>query len=514
VLHLPAALQGVGPELSSQSAWLITNRLYCSSECRMLDKGTPSPASLPNRGPVRLTAQMPISHSPRDRSTVPIGPSPKTPAHLLSSRLPGDYSSSSSITSSPIQSPRTNPSASDSPYQETFALPPPAYISKQGLAFSGSVPVKIPALLPLGTTMVPPRRGTPASHGSTDHPTAASVDTLRFSRRPGMTNSITSPNALLPRCACGKPANHQGRSPGRERILREPTIAQFNISPAVAEPHAGPTTGRSIRVVSDSLIPPSNERFYNALGKSGLDQPHATIRKQSDTVGGSHLSRSRSDPIPPSPQGRPGGIAPMTAYGISNNAHNRRASAVDSFAKPVLSKLPAGGAPTPMSKPGETPSGEPQAPSIVSPHRGRSRSRQGHAPLIESNASILNQPGEREAAPSRSRHRRDERRRSEERRRNERDRARDAVANASNVEPTAIAPSWIGDPSALDSAQQAPGGGVAPQTRRPGGGGQTSPKTVYRRGSETDVEGERGRKGADLNRATKQLGQVFGVAAG
>jgi len=492
VLHLPGALQRVSRAHTLRFEAEIS-RLYCSSECRIQDKGTRSHANAAGLGPVRITSHFPLHLSPLSRPTMPIGPSPKMPAHLPSRHLNGDSSSSSSIASSPIQSPRTNPSASDSPTKEVFNLPPPAYPPHQTLPFPGSVPVKIPAPVPrpLGPGLL--QDETPASHSSTVYPIAGSIDTLRFGRKPAATNSVTSPNALLPQCACGKPANHQGR-PSSGAMNAD--LAHLNLGPAVTTHHQE-LTGRSIRVVSESAIPSSYQRLQNA-------QPHssqASPRNGVDIRGGSSLSRSRSDPIPPSPKGRPGAIAPMTKGNTSNIAPSRRASVVDRAVQPAF---PA---------PGESflstaaPAGIAGL-RVVSPSRGRSRERQVNAVPLDSNASsIFNPAGEREQAPSRSRHRREERRRSNEPRQADGDRVCE-VAGEKDEEPTGISPTWSRHTS-LSSSHQAPGEGMAPNGRS----GQRSSLSEEDRGHGVTDEA-RGRKEADLRKASNQLGQIFGIAAG
>ncbi|BEI85310.1 hypothetical protein CcaverHIS002_0507110 [Cutaneotrichosporon cavernicola] len=247
--------------------------LYCSRECRQQDKGSVSPHTKSNDlAPVRLTAQLPASLSPAVRPTYTITPSP------ILGRRRGASTSSSSVSDSPIQSPHTNPSAGDSPQKEVFNLPPPAY----PMGFVGSVPMKIPTSL----------QNRVASNGSANgHPNGAttptgSVDTLRFGRKSSVTNSVTSPLALGPRCGCGRPLGHRNRSlPGDEL-----NVACLNLGPN-GFPDADVNV---LRLVSDPIhrtpnltCPPLPEErsISHVLGSSLL------------------LSRSRSDPHhPPSPR--------------------------------------------------------------------------------------------------------------------------------------------------------------------------------------------------------------------
>lgn len=253
--------------------------LYCSQECRQQDKGSasPDPKSI-ELAPVRLTAQLPPSLSPAVRPTYTITPSP------ILGRRRGASTSSSSLSESPIQSPHTNPSGGDSPQKEAFNLPPPAY----PLGYVGSVPMKIPS----GLQSRVPSNG--SANGQTNGATTptGSVDTLRFGRKSSVTNSVTSPLALAPRCGCGRPLGHRNRSlPGEEL-----NFACLNLGPNGA-PDADVNV---LRLVSDPIH------------RTTPHTPNATCpplpedRSISHVLGSSLLlSRSRSDPHhPPSPRSR------------------------------------------------------------------------------------------------------------------------------------------------------------------------------------------------------------------
>lgn len=401
---------------------------------------------------VRLTAQLPVNLSPMLRPTHHhISPSPR-----LQASHP-DSSSSSSITSSPIQSPRTNPS--DSPRKESFDLPPLAYKEGPVFAFPGSMPVKIPNLISKTPQTHTPGTHTPASNG---HSIGASIDTLRFGRKPGLVNSVTSPNALAARCACGKPANHRGRALSKDRGI-ESGLANFVLGPSVTYPEP-------IRMRRQPDSPKPLHKTFAATGHNTPDN------LEFDSSRSSLLSRSRSDPIPSSLENRPANKRSPIAQRVSNH----RADALTSegaIAPPSLRNVTVSSI----------------APSVASPRRGRSRERQPHPVDRDMSVGLLNHPPEREHPPSRSRHRREEGR-LDRRRSDSRERQRTA-ASPVVAEPPQIMPSWNRRPSPTAG----PGEGVAPTMRKTGSG------------RSAEVHDDRRE---DLRRASNQLGAVFGVAAG
>ncbi|ORY24368.1 hypothetical protein BCR39DRAFT_323021 [Naematelia encephala] len=472
--------------------------LYCSSECRMQDKGTPSPAI--RAAGVRLTSQIPAHLSPLIRPLPHITPSPRMPAHL-----PAGSSASSSANSSPIQSPRTNPSADVSPQKEAFNLPPPAFPSHQVqiMAFPGSVPVKIPALVPRAS---PATQASPApeSHGSSMYPTGTSIDTLRFGRKPGVINSVTSPNALLPRCACGKPANHRSRTTSKDRGGLDSGFSALLLGPSLADDRV-----RSHRIVSDPA------HFGNGRTKaaSGLATPAEGYHTPSTTLSGSLLARSRSDPMPSSPKDR-SVIAPMTSRVPATISPRRLSNDEDGRNSAILPALKRSAATSPTDV---------EISPLTSPRRGRSRERTRHRDESLSRGRLL-QTIEREQAPSRSRHRREEaaRRRSDERL----PLPLPPIQMTSQmhlqtplVEPAQIMPSWSKRTSSTDVKLAKGEGVVAPSARRSGGSGSgsgaSSPRTAVddaKGKSEAAITAERGRKAEELQRANAQLGQIFGIA--
>nr|XP_031862943.1 uncharacterized protein CI109_001418 [Kwoniella shandongensis]KAA5530015.1 hypothetical protein CI109_001418 [Kwoniella shandongensis] len=477
--------------------------LYCSSECRQRDQGTLANTVPANFGPVKITSQLPPSLSPHIRPANTIGLSPRTlPQNRATSN--GGSSTSSSVSSSPLQSPRTSASEVDSPKKDTFNLPPPAYPSKQLASISHSIPMKIPVLVPrTGPTFSSSQ--TPGSHGNAIFHSAASIDTLRFGRKPSAVNSVTSPNALLPRCACGKPAGHQDRAASRERT--DPLDSGFSrlaLDPSYAAPQL---TNRSLRIVSDPAIPP-----YNPPGR--VQSNHVTPEPSTSV---SLLSRSRSDPVAQSPKGQRYIIPPAPVINTSPAPNvitpSRRAT---DEAAPISPVTPSVSRPTRRS---------PNALDVThfdSPRRGRSRERQEHhIGQITPNA-ILNHPADREQAPSRSRTRRESRRRSDDRER-ERGREFDLARERENGNVAArrsprsplqadvpqILPSWSRRTSMSDHRPASDG--LAPVMRRTTSGEKKAKSPLS---ADAGQEEEKERKKEELKRATEQLNQVFGVAAG
>lgn len=280
--------------------------LYCSSECRQKDKGSDSPALRATgdaAAPVRLTAQLPVSLSPMVRPVHNMYPSPVFPGR----RRGTTSSSSSSLSDDRIQSPQTNPSSTDSPPKEAFDLPPPAYPMPANY-LAGSVPVKIPAAL---ASRVPSTPGT----GSTTPTTAASIDTLRFGRKSSVTNSVTSPLALTPRCGCGRALGHPARS--RETSLKGAVDQISGLSLGPSQTDDLRTAPNSLRMVSD----PVNNHHHHHRSAPAPRTPNVPCpilpedrTSISHVLGSSLLSRSRSDPVhPPSPRAR---LAAQAAVGI------------------------------------------------------------------------------------------------------------------------------------------------------------------------------------------------------
>lgn len=331
-----------------------------------------------------------------------IAPSP------LFGRRRGNSSSSSSLSESPIHSPQTNPSTTgDSPQKEAFNLPPPAYPTTS-YGFIGSVPVKIPSAL---ASRVPSASAsgtsTPGSQ-TTVYPTGASIDTLRFGRKPSVTNSVTSPLALAPRCGCGRALGHRARS--RER-LGEPDISCLTLNDDGLVPAYG-----SIRMVSDPgfRTPRTPNPAYTTLSEE---------RNISTVLGSSLLSRSRSDPVPPSPR---------LQRNANTGIHPRPAHASTGKNTPSLQH-----APLPAVTRAPNASASSTLPVAHDDRRGRSRERL--PPRIDMtpeqrNAKLVHHE-EREVAPVRdSRDSRSRGRNSRERSRS-RDRDQTRLRSRSRHEP-------------------------------------------------------------------------------
>ncbi|WWC68641.1 uncharacterized protein I206_102572 [Kwoniella pini CBS 10737] len=487
--------------------------LYCSSECRLRDQGTPSPAIRANRGPVKITSQLPAALSPQVRATQNIGRSPRVqPQNRGSSSI----SSGSSVSSSPLQSPQTNPSEADSPKRDNFDLPPPAYPTKCFGILPASVPMKIPALTARASPLVAPSQ-TPGSHGSTVYPAGASIDTLRFGRKPSAVNTVLSPNALIPRCACGKPANHRNRGSSKDRAeLADSGFSRLSLGPSViSAPHAQEEPNpRSVRIVSESSLP--GRPYQNGLGTPGRTAlPLGIPSSPQVTASTSFLSRSRSDPIPSSLMAQRKAIpaAPAPAPLITNviTPSHRELSEM-----PLSPIVPALGRPSRSKIALDV--------DVNSPRRGRSRERQEHH--VGQMTSNFGGPADREQAPSRSRTRRESRRRSDSR---NKERSRGGSGRPSRERPIEeiertgqrspiqqqlnspqILPSWSRRASEATADRRRVLGEAAPAMRRTASGGKKSP--ICERGRERDKDPEE-RKKEELDRTSKQLSQVFGVAA-
>ncbi|EJT52336.1 hypothetical protein A1Q2_05998 [Trichosporon asahii var. asahii CBS 8904] len=344
--------------------------LYCSAECKQQDNGTPSPAIKPAHG-IHLTAQLPSSLSPRVRPVHQIAPSP-----IFSPRRRGGSSSSSSISESPIQSPATNPVDGGSPNKECFNLPPPAYPT-QVFGSLSTMPVKIPSSSRTPVMMTVPLAGTTA-------PSGTSVETLRFGRKSSVTNSVTSPLALLPRCGCGRPIGHRARS--RDRSDAAEAISCLSLGPNNDEVRSSAS-----RVCSDSSRN-QGTRTPNILCPALPEE-----RSITHVLGSSLLSRSRSDPHPPSPRASMGGIHPRPALELSGVAAPMNHSPLP----PVTSAMP----------------------NMTLPNTGREtrgRSRERVARPDRQPVSKLTHHEEREVAPSRL----DRNSRERSRERNSRERGR------------------------------------------------------------------------------------------
>ncbi|WVO13289.1 hypothetical protein L204_100902 [Cryptococcus depauperatus] len=474
--------------------------LYCSSDCRLKDQGALASHAVPER-PV-ITSQVPPALSPYVRPANGVGLSPRSSGQPRPTSH-SSSSASSSAASSPLQSPRTNFSEADSPQKHIFNLPPPAYPTKMFSAQTpSSLPMKIPNFLPKASPLLQ-ATGTLGSQGSTVYPIGASIDTLRFGRRPGAVNSVTSPNALLPRCACGLPANHKNRSQSKDRAdIMESGFSRLSLGSAMVtreEP-----SSRPLRIVSDSAIPPftlSPKGKDEELPAIDASEP-APISERSLVASGSLLSRSHSDPIPL--------IANSYAHTV--------------VPAPAVSKLtPSRLEPSPER---HAAAREDSRPSRQGTHffkgssadsaRGRSRERQEHQPVMTGSNGILNHPPDREQAPSRSRNRRDSHRRSKDRSRSRaRERMKDLDLSRNREPPTPqrspvslrnnespqILPSWSRSTSITDVRKNSEGV-VVPVMRRNGSGKKKLAK-----------DDEDKQKQEEL-RATIQFGQVFGVAAG
>jgi hypothetical protein len=424
VLHLPPAYTWyrVSPSFPYMNS-VLTSSMYCSGECRLQDQG--EKAKQQKAHPVHLTAQLHPSLSPHFRPHTAIQPSPRMPPHVR----PSSTSSESDESTSPLNSPNTIPAGAESPHKDPLDLGPPAFPNSHShIGFPGSsVPVKIPAVMPRPAPA--PIPAPVPSHGTY----GTSIDTLRFGRKPALINSVTSPNALIARCACGKPANHPLRATSKERGESEFSLLSL-----------GPSR-TSHRVVSDT---PGSSHSIDRRAVSGYASPTLEPLQLADGVGASALSRSRSDPMHPKLAYTR--ATPTESTFAESSAAPRRKSHAAQTDRPGVATL------------GSRETGE---------GRGRSRDRIRHAVEAQQGglSGMLTQPPEREPAPSRSRHRRDEAERERERQRSRRPQ-RQSPALAP-VDAALIVPSWSRAIGADD--------GIAPSPLR---GGWRSPNKVAGRG--------------------------------
>jgi hypothetical protein len=104
-----------------------------------------------------------------------------------------------------------------SPKEDAFTLPPPAYPNNlYHNAFNASSnPVKIPASHKASSPGYEAAHSHRESYKESVHgtPTRGGESTLRYARRPGHTNSVTSPLALYPVGAHKRPESHSGSRP-------------------------------------------------------------------------------------------------------------------------------------------------------------------------------------------------------------------------------------------------------------------------------------------------------------
>lgn len=172
------------------------DRSYCDDACRAKDGASKHFANGVQDSP-SILASLPAllaSHItlPRQRDHDHSGASAST------------SSTSRSEESSPLQSPSpfAHPEQTlddNSPKEDAFMLPGPAYPTANGIfgsqkTYTGTTPVKISA--PKTQGFLPPNSSLKNEIGT---PVQQQVDsTLHYGRRPGQTNSVTSPLALFP----------------------------------------------------------------------------------------------------------------------------------------------------------------------------------------------------------------------------------------------------------------------------------------------------------------------------
>ncbi|KAJ9125562.1 hypothetical protein QFC22_000524 [Naganishia vaughanmartiniae] len=252
---------------------------YCDDECRAKDGASKrhatgaqvSPSILASL-PALLASHITLPTRPRDQMSGGGGGGGST------------SSTSRSEESSPLQSPSpfAHPDHAidehNSPKEDAFMLPGPAYPQSNTIfgagahgqqnTYTNATPIKIIAAGPLKT------QGFLPTHGSLKNDLGAPIgpqtaqqqqtqqqpdSTLHYGRRPGHTNSVTSPLALFP-------VNVGGAAARR----RESHGAQSSVPAARPSPHGLSPLTKPIRLVSDSMID---------TGRSAT-QPHPFVERR------------------------------------------------------------------------------------------------------------------------------------------------------------------------------------------------------------------------------------------
>lgn len=159
-----------------------SNASYCDEKCKAED-GFVKQASGLNMSPSIMASLPPLLASTIKSSSLrPQGMSPSASA------------SSQSETSSPLQSPSplSNPVYGLSPKEDSFSLPPPLYTHHPYMNGYSTTSHFVKPSAYKSPNAYEPRElhsGAPVKH---------SESTLQYNRRPGQTNSVTSPMAMLP----------------------------------------------------------------------------------------------------------------------------------------------------------------------------------------------------------------------------------------------------------------------------------------------------------------------------
>lgn len=211
--------------------------------------------------------------------------------------------SSHSESSSPLQSPSplghptTLTGVDASPKEDFFNLPPPAYPNSAnpfahssaaigggaGATAYGSHPVKISS--PYAKPSPIP---TPASY--VEHSTTVMESTLQYGRRPGHTNVVTSPLALLPVGAAARrrESNQNGVGAGRRPRGLSPAaqgrVPSDPIKPAAVEAHRRPLI---YGMHSPLLVPASGPSSSRPSSTPAADYAHVNSARPQTTTAAS-----------------------------------------------------------------------------------------------------------------------------------------------------------------------------------------------------------------------------------
>lgn len=314
--------------------------------------------------------------------------------------------SSQSETSSPLQSPSPFAQAVDgldnSPKEESFILPPPAYPNPlyHQTYQPASVPVKIPSHYKAPSSAHDHSYTGRHSVKESTTPVQPGEATLRYGRRPGQTNSVTSPMALFP-VDKRRPSHGANGASRPSNLVPSPALPPRNVS----EPTSATAQGRSTLA--------EQRKHFAYGGHSPLLMANNSPRRPSygiDFVNANAQSRDRSPSnvesssvLKNAQQGKRTSIAgsstrsPVKQFDLASSLIERRKSfPVQLFAKPKALK------PVATDKIGATPlaSSDEDEPTPVRLVReeetlGRGRSREKRRPAVDREDS-------REASRSRS----------------------------------------------------------------------------------------------------------------
>ena len=246
--------------------------LYCNDTCRARDgQSKHSTTGLQPGVSPSILASLPGLLASRARQSHGSAAFGFSSGHQSTTHTSTSTASSQSATSSPLQSPSpfTAPEqAGVSPQEDTFHLPPPAYptvpIGFSPVFSASSHPVKIPASLRALPSAVPSPQRTMLDLAGTGTQHVATDSTLHYGRRPGLTNSITSPLALFP-----VGGSYSRRRQSNDKLVR-PAPNALGLSPS-RQGWSLHGTGASVNVSNGRIVSDSSSGPHaNGLGKQAV----------------------------------------------------------------------------------------------------------------------------------------------------------------------------------------------------------------------------------------------------